>query len=97
MDLDKLQRKLTSVARLNTPSDAVPYAFEKRIMALLPVRAPVDAMALWARALWRAAVSCVVIMILCSAWSIFSPDSSTTLADDFETTIVAGLNDLQVW
>ena len=35
MNLAELERKLIAAARANPPSDRVPYAFEKRIMARL--------------------------------------------------------------
>ena len=55
MNLAELERKLIAAARANPPSDRVPYAFEKRIMARLAARPVADGWALWARALWRAA------------------------------------------
>ena len=38
MNLAELERKLIAAARANPPSDRVPYAFEKRIMARLAAR-----------------------------------------------------------
>ena len=40
MNLAELERKLIAAARANPPSDRVPYAFEKRIMARLAARSP---------------------------------------------------------
>lgn len=97
MDLVKLQQKLIAAARSQAPSDTVPYAFEKRIMARLSALPRVDALTLWTRAFWRAAASCVGIMLLLSAWTAFHPAANVSLADDLETTIVAGLNDSQGW
>ncbi len=37
MNIAELQRKLIAAARSNQPSDRVPFAFEKRIMAQLAV------------------------------------------------------------
>ena len=54
MNLSELQQKLIAAARSNPPSDAVPYAFEKRLLARLAGRPVVDNWALWSRALWRA-------------------------------------------
>ena len=48
MNLAELERKLIAAARANPPSDRVPYAFEKRIMARLAARPVVDGWALWA-------------------------------------------------
>ena len=53
MNLDELQKKLTTAARLQTPDDRVPYAFEKRIMAFIEVRAVADRWAGWSRGLLR--------------------------------------------
>jgi len=68
MDLNELQRKLFAQARSITPSDAVPYAFERRVMARLQ-DAPSDTWLLWGRGLWRAAAACVGISLLLSLWS----------------------------
>ena len=56
MNLDDLQKKLLAAARSHPPVDAVPYAFEKRIMARLgAARNVADGWTFWGRALWRAA------------------------------------------
>jgi hypothetical protein len=68
MDLNKLQRELFSQARLVAPSNAVPYAFEKSVVARLQA-APADAWLLWGRALWRAAGACVELSLLLTIWS----------------------------
>lgn len=68
MDLNELQRKLFAQGRSVTPSDAVPYAFEKRIMARLQ-QAPADGWLLWGRGLWRAAGACVALSFLLTLWS----------------------------
>ena len=70
MNLTELQKKMFAVARANPPSDHVPYAFEKRIMARLHAPLPLDLWALWGRLLWRAAAPCVAIMVLLSAWTL---------------------------
>ena len=64
MNHTELHKKLIAVARANPPSDRVPYAFEKRIMARLVAPVPVDLGALWSRLLWRAATPCVALMVL---------------------------------
>lgn len=81
-----------TAARANLPSDRVPYAFEKRIMARLAERPALDVAALWARALWRAAASCVALAVLVSACFLISPPSatqSTSFAQQFENTMLA--------
>ncbi len=92
MNLDELQRKLIAAARENPPSDGVPYAFERRIMARLVTPALVDHWAHWARALWRGAAACVTITLIFSAWSYYSSNPSsnaTDLTQQFENTLIA--------
>jgi hypothetical protein len=98
MNLDELQRKLIAAARSKPADDRVPLAFAKRIMARLSARPVPDEWALWARALWRAAAPCVAIMLLLSAWSFFAPTgaaSGNDLAQDFENTLLAAVNQEQ--
>jgi hypothetical protein len=95
MNVDELQRKLIAAARNNPPSDRVPLAFEKRIMARLSARPVIDEWALWARALWRAATPCVAIMLLLAAWSFFAPSPaapSNDLSQEFENTLLAAVD-----
>ncbi len=92
MNEAQLQSKLYAAARAHVPSDRVPYAFEKRVMAHLPSGSASDASpAFWARALWRAAASCIAVTLLLSAWSWWAPRNSqgTDLAQDLENTILA--------
>ena len=70
MNLADLQRTLFEVARVNPPSEDVPYAFEKRIMAHLSPRPLPDAWTFWNRALWRAATPCVTLTLGLSIWSL---------------------------
>ncbi len=42
MNLAELERKLIAAARANSPSERVPYAFEKRILALIASRPALD-------------------------------------------------------
>ena len=95
MNLAELERKLLAAARANPPSDRVPYAFEKRIMAHLADRPRADGWELWGRALWRAAAPCVAVMLLLSAWSFFVPNTATPsndLSQDFENTLLAAVD-----
>jgi len=71
-------------------SDAVPYAFEKRVTALLKSRPAIDQWNLWARGLWRAAAPCFAVMTLLTAWSFFAPaNRSLDLSQEFENTLLA--------
>jgi hypothetical protein len=94
MNVIELQKKLIAAARANTPDDRVPYAFEKRIIALIPKATPTDSMALWVRGLWQAAASCAVIALMCGAWAFFNPagNSGDDLSQNFETTLLASVD-----
>ena len=72
MNHSELERKLLAAAKAHVPSDAVPYAFEQRIMARLrsaPVR---DVWAEWSGALWKAAAPCAAVAVALLVWSSFS-------------------------
>jgi negative regulator of sigma E activity len=103
MKLVKLQQKLIAAARADSPRDQVPFAFEKRVMALLASRAALQNLDCWVRGLWRAAASCVAVAMLCGVWSLFTPSTSsatsaqgtagsTDLSQDFENTLLAAVN-----
>ncbi|HEY1490879.1 MAG TPA: hypothetical protein VGF90_07550 [Verrucomicrobiae bacterium] len=95
MNLVELQKKLVAAARADAPGDAVPYAFEKRITALLASRVAPDNLALWVRGLWRAAVSCVAVTLLFGAWTVINPTSASTTGDlsqNFESTLLASVD-----
>jgi hypothetical protein len=95
MNIAELKKKLIAAARANVPGDQVPYAFEKRVSALLAARVAPQNLDGWVRGLWRAAVSCVAIALLCGAWSLFMPvttTSATDLSQDFENTLLASVD-----
>jgi hypothetical protein len=94
MKLDHLHKKLVAVAKANPPSDRVPYAFEKRIMAQLQAPLPVDQWALWAGALWRAAAPCVAIMILMAVCTVMVPKKSevSSLSQEVENTVMMSVD-----
>lgn len=98
MNIVELQKKLLSVARADLPSDEVPYAFEKRIMARIASEQLMDVWALWGRLLWRAAAPCVGIMLVMGVWAVASLDlngPSQPLASDLEETVLAPLASLE--
>ena len=82
MKPNDLQSKLIRAARREPLQDRVPYAFEKRIMARLAALQPVNPWALWGRPLWRAALSCVALTVLCGIWSLAAAPKADT-ADSF--------------
>ena len=99
MNLNELERKLTAAARLQKPDDRVPYAFEKRVSALLATRVALQNLDLWVRGLWRAALSCVAVALVCGAWTFITPTitptavpGSTDLSQDFENTLLASVD-----
>lgn len=93
--LEQLEKNLIAAAKNAAPDDRVPYAFEKRIMALLHSRV-VDPISWWARGLWRAAASCAMIALMCAAWTFFNPVSTaapvTDISQNFETTLLASID-----
>jgi hypothetical protein len=102
MNLETLRQKLLSVARANPPVDRVPYAFEKRIMARLAETPALDLVALWASALWRAAVPCVALMLLLGVWAFVGAQNHSTavsltdrddFAQHFERTMLAAVEE----
>jgi hypothetical protein len=91
MNLENLHNKLIAAARAEQPSDAVPYAFEKRIMARLAESARVDMLGAWSAALWRAALACIAVVLLSGAWSVWNgaPASEADFSQEFETAVFA--------
>ena len=97
MKLENLRQHLIAVARLATPSDAAPHAFETRVMARILEQAAADIWSLWGRLLWRGALPCVAIMLLAGAWSLTSANlnnSSDNLDADLEDAVLAPLASL---
>lgn len=98
MNLETLQQKLLANARAHPPADRVPYAFEQRIRAQLAALPPVNLAALWARALWRAAVPCIAVTLLLATWT-FAPASASSTTEDlsqqFEKTLLAAADQLE--
>jgi hypothetical protein len=95
MNLVDLQKKLIAAARTEVLDDRVPYAFEKRVTALIASRVAPRNLDLWVRGLWRAAVSCVAVAMLCGAWTFFAPSTSANsddLSQNFENTLLASID-----
>lgn len=95
MNHAELQEKLTAAARLSPPDARVPFAFEKRIMALIAARKVANHWVFWTRGLWRAAASCVAVAVACGTISLFLPattDSGNDLSQDFENTLLASVD-----
>ena len=94
MNVVDLEKKLIRAARQDKPSDKVPYAFEKRIMAFLEPLPTPDCWGLWAGALWRAAVPCLALMLLLTAWSFVpaTTPSSDNLSQEMDNTVLAAID-----
>jgi hypothetical protein len=93
MDLAQLERKLIAAARATPANDRVPYAFEKSVMARLSGRPAPDGSDFWARALWRAAASCLAVAAVLGALTFLEPAGhSQDLTQDFENTVLAAVD-----
>ena len=92
MDLNALQRELIATARANPPADRVPYAFEQRIMARLTTPLMVDEWAVWGKALWRAAGSCVAVVVVLAVCTFILPEAADNPAQDIESAAVSAVD-----
>jgi hypothetical protein len=95
MNEKELRARLIAAARNNPPGTEVPYAFEKRIMRQVAARPAPNVWALWGGPLWRAAVSCVAITIVCGVWSFASGkkvEKAENFSQDFEAAVFAPLS-----
>lgn len=96
MNLKNLQEKLIQAARDNPPAEHVPYAFEKRISALLQGRTTPTYISQWVSGMWRGAVSSLAIALICGIL-VFLMDSSPKpvnedLSQNFENTLLASVD-----
>ena len=92
MDLDKLQKKLIAAAKSSPPSDRVPFAFEKRIMARLTAPLHVDEWSLCGRWLWRAVAPCMSVMVALGVWvlaTMHPEPESQNLEQAIENTLLS--------
>ena len=92
----ELEKKLIGAARAHPPSEHVPYAFEKRVMARIKSRPRVDVWAQWAQALWRSAVACLALVLLLGTVSFLTPKHISPvpgdLSQEFEKTLLAAMD-----
>lgn len=98
MNLNDLERRVFAVARATPPSEAVPYAFEKRIMARLSGRVAPDPWSVWNRVFWRATAPCLGLMLLAGVWSWQAetdPGVPEVLAAELESVVCAPLHSLE--
>lgn len=93
MELEQLKQKLIAAARANPPDDQVPYGFEKRVLARLSQAGVPDIWILWSKALWRAAIPCVMLVILSGLWSARTPQAEAAdLSQQIENAVLSELN-----
>lgn len=97
MNVEKLQQKLVAAARSQAPDERVPYAFEKRITALIRARTLTDNWSAWVRGFWRAAISCLAVALVTAAVSYFTfapsaKEDGVDLSQDFENTMLASVD-----
>lgn len=100
MNLDKLHQKLIAVARAHPPSDRVPYAFEKRILARLHSLPVTDEWAGWVRGLWCSAGVCTAIALMLGVWTAMpahEPELGASFCHDLEQTIFASTDGEANW
>lgn len=83
-----------AAARKTSPSEVVPYAFEKRIMARLANPPPLDLWGLWSHQFWRAAVPCLALTVLLGGFTLYSSANPTraALQNDIEDTMLAAID-----
>jgi len=95
MNENELRAKLIAAARKNPPSQEVPCGFERRILSHLSARPAPNVWALWCRPLWRAAISCAAITVLCALWAFgsgWNSDASDNFSGDLEAAVFAPMS-----
>jgi len=93
MELEILRQKLIAAARTHPPACEVPYGFERRVMAHLAEVGLPDAWILWSRALWRAAIPCLLIVVFSGLWSVrTSRTDASNLSQQIENVVLSDLN-----
>ncbi len=91
MKLDNLIDKLLAAAREDRPSDRVPYAFEKRIMARIAEQPTADIWSVWGRALWQAVAPSAAVAVVVAAWLSLSPAQTDRFSQDPELEQIAAM------
>lgn len=100
MNTEILLKKLMAAARKNKPSENVPYAFEKRIMARIAELSVYDSITVWSQMLWRAAAPCIIIMILACLWAVASSQYNVRIdnpSEAFELVVLSDFNEIGTW
>lgn len=93
MNPELLLQKLLAAGRAAAPSEHVPYAFEKGVMARIGGRVP-DFWTAWGSVLWRAVAPCAAIMLAVGLGSLTlaASDPAEDLGERLDTVLLAGLD-----
>jgi hypothetical protein len=95
MNEDNLLNQLFRAARAHPPEEAVPYAFQHRVMARIHALPLPDPSTFWAVQLWRAATPCFLVMLAVTLLTLLDPgfrNGTENLALDLERLILAPPN-----
>jgi uncharacterized membrane protein len=94
MTLNELQCKLIEAARKTPPSDAAPYAFEKRVMARITALPRADMWTRLAKPFWVAAGSCAALTLACGIWvsAGSAQRDAESFSRQFETAVYASVS-----
>lgn len=100
MNLPDLHHRLLEAARIDRPSEAVPYAFEKRVMALLTsASARVDPWTALLRPLWCGAAACAALALMLQLGLHpfpADPAEDGAFSNGVEETLLAPAGDLEL-
>ncbi|MDB6052954.1 MAG: hypothetical protein JWN25_477 [Verrucomicrobiales bacterium] len=92
MDIEKVRIGLLKAERSRVPSQDVPYAFEKRVMAHIASCPALESITDYMSVLWKAAGSCACVMVLAFVVS-FGFQSDDSLGNrDLESTVFASMS-----
>lgn len=92
MNPERLRQTLVAAARRIPTSDAVPFAFETRVMRALRKTPSPDAWVTWGRLLWRALAPCCAVMILAGLGTRPGNEPGSDLGETIEAVLLAGLD-----
>lgn len=82
-----IETKLWTLARACPPSEQVPYAFEKRVMAALRARGAQDPISVWASLLWRSVAPCLALTFLLGFYAVQIPGEAPAPAPPSSTQV----------
>jgi len=99
MKVPELQQ-IARAAKALPEETRVPYAFEKRIMASLGGRHPLDVLAFWNQTMWRAALACVAISLFTGVLAQLGSEPATAgelFAAELERAVLEPLTPDETW